>query len=121
MTDTQRNNLKSIAAAISAGRPSVSESFAVGQIALVTQRPYDKAMEGLKLMQAEKVLPPDWIKPETVGVLERMTARNPNIAKLFSRFDVVPGKTEIRPFEGFCKPKLVDVEALKKIFSLPEF
>jgi hypothetical protein len=121
MTDQQRKNLASVADTVRANFPSVSESFAVGQIMLVTGRPWDKAIEGLKLMQAEKVLPDGWIKPETAGVLERMASRNPAIAKLFTRFDVVPGKTEIIEFCGFCRPKAVSPEALKKVFSLPEF
>src|SRR5688500_3613605 len=121
MTDQQRKNLASVADAVRGNYPPVSESFAVGQIVLVTGRPWDKALEGLKLMRAEKVLPADWIKPETAGVLERMTGKNPAIAKLFTRFDVVPGKTEIIEFCGFCRPKAVSPEALKKVFSLSEF
>lgn len=121
MTDKQLENLKTIAAAISSGHPVVSESFAIGKIAQVTGRTYDKAIEGLKMMHDGKLLPPDWIKPETEGILSRMTAANPALEKLFSVFDVIPGKTEICEFEGFCKPRPIDPEGLKKVFSLPEF
>jgi len=121
MTESQRKNLQAIASSISAGHQSVSESFAVGQVMLTTGRPLAKAIEGVKIMQREKVFPTAWIRPDSIGVLERIIAKNPAISNLFDRFDLVPGKTEAIPFTGFCRPKAIDADALKKRFSLPEF
>jgi hypothetical protein len=121
MTPKQRENLERISKAVTQGHAQVSESFAVGQVALVTGRSWDKALEGLKLMQREKLIPPGWIKPETEGVIERMTLCNPLLAQLFSRFDLVPGKTESVPFCGFCKPNRITPEELVKRLSIAEF
>jgi hypothetical protein len=121
MTDKQRENLERISKAVTQGHACVSESFAVGQVALVTGRSWDKALEGLRLMQREKLIAAGWIKPETEGVIDRMTTRNPLLAQLFSRFDVVPGKTEILPFCGFCKPKRITPEELTKRLAIDAF
>lgn len=120
MTPNQRKNLGDIAASIREGHAQVSESFAVGQIALVTSRSWEQALKGLRVMQAEKLIPDGWIKADTVGVLERLALKSP-IRELFSRFDIVPGKTETTLFCGFCRPKSMAPGEMKKIFSLPEF
>lgn len=119
MTPKQRENLKAVATAIAAGRPSVSESFAIGQVMLVTGKSWRESLKGVEIMQTENVLPNGFIKPETQGVLGRMTSRNPMLADLLSRFDCLPGATQITEFQGFCRPKKVSENELIKKFSLP--
>lgn len=121
MTDNQKKNLQTVANVVAMGREQVSESFIVGQVMLVTGRTYAQAIQGVKLMQSEKVFPEKLIKPETVGVLERMTQNNPAIKKFFERFDVVPGKTELIEFQGFVKPLPIGKALLFERFKLPRF
>jgi hypothetical protein len=121
MTPKQRDNLAKISQAITSGHAQVSESFAVGQVALVTGRSWDQALQGLRLMQTEKLIPPGWIKPETEGVISRLTASNRTLAELFSRFDLIPGKTETIPFCGFCKPARITPEEIRNRLTIPAF
>jgi hypothetical protein len=121
MTDNQKKNLEKLANALATGRKDASESFIVGQIMISTDRPYDKALEGLCLMQREKILPEAFIRPQTVGAIDRMMQNSPALKILFEKFDCIPGETQIVEFQGFVKPKPVDVLRLKKVFSLPEF
>jgi hypothetical protein len=121
MTDKQRENLERISKAVTQGHACVSESFAVGQVALVTGRSWDQALEGLRIMQREKLITAGWIKPETEGVIDRLVRNNPTLAEFFTRFDVVPGKTEIIPFCGFCKPNRITPEELTKRLAIDAF
>lgn len=121
MTDNQRKNLQGIAKAITTGHLHVSESFAIGQVALVTRRTWSQAMEGLTIMRREKIIPEGFIVPETDGVLARMAANNPALKTFFDKFDVIPGTTETLPFSGFCRQKGYTFEAVPRAFSLPEF
>lgn len=121
MTENQRQNLIRIAMAIRQGYNQVSESFVIGQIMLVTGRSYDKAIEGLRIMQSEKLLPPEFIDRKTEGCLERLIGNYPAMKKIFDRLDAVPARTEIVEFQGFVRPKTVDRLTLEKRFSLPEF
>lgn len=121
MTENQRKNLITIGKAIRDGQSSVSESYAVGQVMLVTGRTWQQALQGLRLMEQNNALPTGFIKPETKGVLEALTSENPLIEKLISRFDCIPGKTQILEYQPFCKPRPISRELLAKRFSIPEF
>lgn len=121
MTDNQRKNLQTMANAISAGRASVSESFAAGQLQLITQRPWDKSLDGIAMMQAENMLPENFIRPETVGLIAALVSRNACVAELFTRFEIILSKGEPVEFQGFKPPNRSTVEELKTKFSLPEF
>lgn len=121
MTEQQRKNLTTVATAIAAGRPTVSESFAVGQLMLVTGKPWRDCLKGVEIMQREKAFPGEFIKPETMGAIRRLTSCNPTVADLLDRFDLLPGATEVLEFQGFCRPKKVTIEGLVKKFSIDAF
>lgn len=119
MTDKQRHNLASVASAIAKGRPALSESFAVGQVMLVTGKSWRDSLKGVELMQTEKLFPPAFIKPETAGVLGRLVGKHPSIAILLERFECLPGITQELDYQPFCRPKKLSENELIKIFSLP--
>lgn len=114
MTNQQRENLKTIATAIRNGRAQVTESFAVGQIMLVTGRPYDQAIKGLALMRSEQLLPQGFIEPKTDGALGRMLKNTPSLSVLISRLDLVPGRCEVLEFRPFTYPPKIGLDGIKK-------
>jgi hypothetical protein len=121
MTDQQREALKAVSDAVVDRFKSMSESQAIGRIQLITARPYDKCIEGLNLMRAEKLIKPGWIEPETDGFLARLVEKNPAIDFLIKKFECTIGKSEVPDFQGFVKPKKVDRLTLECTFRLPEF
>jgi hypothetical protein len=92
MTTDQRKNAELVANAIKNGRDKVSESFAIGQVMLVTGCPYDKAVKGLQAIRREQLLPQGFIDPKTDGALERVLRKNPTLRLLIDRLDLVPGR-----------------------------
>lgn len=121
MTDQQRKNLENIARAIRDGRKQITESFAIGQVMLVTGRPYDQAVKGLALMRSEKLFPDGFIDPKTDGALARMLGNTPNLKNLIYRLDLIPGHCNPCEFQGFKYPHTSVIEVLRKRFSVDGF
>ena len=103
MTPEQRANAVAIARAIRNGRDQVTESFAIGQVMLVTGCPYDKAVKGLQAMRNEKLFE-GFIERSTDGALGRMLEKNPTLRVLIARLDLVPGRCEVLEFRPFAYP-----------------
>ena len=103
MTNEQRANAIAIARAIRNGRDQVTESFAIGQVMLVTGCPYDKAVKGLQAMRNEKLFE-GFIERKTDGVLGRMLEKNPTLGVLIARLDLVPGRCDVLAFRPFAYP-----------------
>lgn len=121
MTDQQRKNLAHIAQAIRQGREKITESFAIGQVMLVTGRPYDQAVKGLALIRSEKLFPDGFVDPVTDGALARMLSNRPALKNLITRLDLVPGHCNVCEFQGFKYPNASDREVLKKRFEVTGF
>jgi hypothetical protein len=121
MTDEQRKALKAVSQAVVSNFKTMTESQAIGRIQQITLRPYDKAIEGLKIMRSENMLPTGWIDPKTDGALTRMIKNNQNLKNLLEKFDCIIGKSEVPEFQGFAPPRKVSRVDLEKRFSLPEF
>ena len=103
MTEDQRKNAVAIARAIRNGRATVTESFAIGQVMLVTGCPYDKAVKGLQAMRNEKLFE-GFIERKTDGSLGRMLKNCPALGLLIARLDLVPGRCEVLEFRPFAYP-----------------
>jgi len=103
MTEDQRKNAVAIARAIRNGRATVTESFAIGQVMLVTGCPYDKAVKGLQAMRSEKLFE-GFIERSTDGALGRMLGNCPALGLLIARLDLVPGRCEVLEFRPFTYP-----------------
>ena len=121
MSPEQQKNAELVAKAIRNGRAQVTESFAIGQVMLVTGCPYDKAVKGLQAIRGLQLLPQGFIEPKTDGALERMTRNNPTVRVLIARLDLVPGRCEVLEFRPFAYPPKIGQETLKKRFSIEGF
>ena len=113
MTPEQKQNAVAIARAIRNGRDQVTESFAVGQVMLVTGSTYDKAVKGLQAMRNEKLFE-GFIDRKTDGALGRAIRNNPALRVLIDRLDLVPGRCEVLEFRPFVYPPKIGLDGLKK-------
>jgi hypothetical protein len=92
LTPGQRKKLEDLGQTVKSNFKRLDESEIIGRI-ILTGRTIDNAITGYKLLRSENVIGKEFVTPGTEGVLERMIARNPNVALLIDRLECVPRKT----------------------------
>ena len=108
-------NMQGLAQAVKSNYKKLDESEVVGRIMLITGKTFTASLKGTKMLQEQKLLG-DLVPKESVGILEKMIEKNPNVLDLFERLELIPGKTNRIPPKPFTPvPKIVTKDVVKAL------